>query len=68
MLGAQRRSAPERACIHGGRKDRVFFSITLTKRITYTGLKELRKDLEEPVGQLLTTSSIHEGPNPVTTI
>lgn len=44
------------------------FSITLTKRITYTGLKELRKDLSEPVGQLLTTSSIHEGPNPVTTI
>ena len=25
MLCAQRRSAPKRACIHGGRKERVFF-------------------------------------------
>ena len=68
MLCAQRRSAPERACTRGGGTERVFFSITLTKRITYTGLKELRKDLEEPVGQVLTTSSIHEGPDPVTPI
>lgn len=68
MLCAQRRRAPERARTRGGGTERAFFGITLTKRITYTGLKELRKDLEEPVGQLLTTSSIHEGPNPVTTI
>ena len=37
MLCAQRRSAPERARSRGGGTERVFFSITLTKRITYTG-------------------------------
>ena len=32
MLCAQRRSAPERACIHGGRKERVFFCYDIKER------------------------------------
>ena len=32
MLCAQRRSAPERACIHGGRKKRVFFCYDIKER------------------------------------